>query len=396
MRKQLIPWLLALLPTALAAQTNSITTSTLGASASSTLVCAGQTVTLNGSGAASYTWTSSSGQNVTNNTPFVPTGSATYSVTNGSNTATVSVSVDPLPVVTASATAYTVCAGDAVTLSGSGATSYTWASDAGTPVTDGAAFTPGSTDTYTVTGTSGNCSNTATLTVEVNIPYVEANSSAKEICQGQSLTLSVSGAVTYTWSGSVQDGVAFVPTVTDTYSVSGTDINNCSTTAVVSVTVNPLPVVTASASAGTICEGEEVTLTGAGSVSYTWSPTATDGVAFSPATTETYTVSGEDAHECVNSETVTVVVSPCTGINELNASHTLKLYPNPSHSFFVADASGVSGDSSVLIYDNLGRLVHSERLSQGNQRVEHRLAPGLYTVYLRTDHALLQGKLVCY
>jgi hypothetical protein len=50
--------------------------------------------------------------------------------------------------------------------------------------------------------------------------------------------LSGSGATTYTWNNNVQDGVAFTPANTQTYTVSGTDANGCTNTAQVSVTVN--------------------------------------------------------------------------------------------------------------------------------------------------------------
>ncbi|PJB14129.1 MAG: hypothetical protein CO118_10235 [Flavobacteriales bacterium CG_4_9_14_3_um_filter_32_8] len=69
------------------------------------------------------------------------------------------------PTVTANATATTICFGDAVTLTGSGtAVSYNW--DNG--VTNGIAFNPTNTTIYTVTGTTGSCSNTDQITVTVN------------------------------------------------------------------------------------------------------------------------------------------------------------------------------------------------------------------------------------
>jgi hypothetical protein len=75
-------------------------------------------------------------------------------------------SVNSIPNVTASATAYTICAGGSVTLTGAGATNYAWNNG----VTDGIAFTPTLTDTFIVVGTDNNgCSDTASLTVVVEI-----------------------------------------------------------------------------------------------------------------------------------------------------------------------------------------------------------------------------------
>ncbi len=104
-----------------------------------------------------FTWNNS----VTNESSFIPTATTTYTVTgtdgNGcTGTDQVDVTVNTLPTVSAGAD-QAVCDGGAVTLSGSGASTYAWDN----VVTDGATFTPTATTTYTVTGTDGNgCSNT--------------------------------------------------------------------------------------------------------------------------------------------------------------------------------------------------------------------------------------------
>ena len=70
-----------------------------------------------------------------------------------------------LPTVVANASSLTLCAGESVTLSGGGASTYVWTSG----VTNGVGFVPSATTTYTVTGTDANaCSNTATVTIAVN------------------------------------------------------------------------------------------------------------------------------------------------------------------------------------------------------------------------------------
>ncbi len=220
--------------------------------------------------------------------------------------------VNPLPTVVANATNTAICAGDTVTLTGSGATSYTW--DNG--VTDGVAFTPASTTTYTVTGTDGNgCQNTDTITITVNpLPSVTANATSTAICAGDTVTLTGSGATSYTWDNGVTDGVAFTPASTTTYTVTGTDGNGCQNTDTITITVNPLPTVTANASTLLICEGDPVTLTGSGATSYTWDNGVTDGVAFNPTATTTYTVTGTDGNGCENTDTITVTVNPAPTI----------------------------------------------------------------------------------
>ncbi|MDT8411443.1 MAG: S8 family serine peptidase [Vicingaceae bacterium] len=281
---------------------------TVTANASATTICAGDPVTLTGNGATSYTWDNG----VTNGVAFTPTTTTTYTVTGTGanscqNTAQVTVTVNPAPTVTANATSTSICAGQSVTLTGSGnASSYTWNNG----VTNGVAFTPSTTTTYTVTGTTGSCSNTDQITVTVNTaPTVTANTTSTSICAGQSVTLTGSGnASSYTWDNGVTNGVAFTPSTTTTYTVTGTT-GSCSNTDQITITVNPAPTVTANATSTSICAGQSVTLTGSGSASsYTWDNGVTDGVAFTPTATTTYTVTGTIG-SCSNTDQITVTVN---------------------------------------------------------------------------------------
>jgi hypothetical protein len=230
-----------------------------------------------------------------------------------SSTCSFTITVNPNPAVTANSTATTICSGDPVTLSGSGgAVSYAWSGS----VTDNVAFNPTTTDTYTVTGTDANgCTNTDMITVNVNaLPPVVGNATATTICEGAAVTLSGSGAASYTWTGNVTDNVAFNPTTTDTYTVTGTDANGCVNTDEITVTVNPAPPVLGNASQTEVCAGSPVTLTGSGAVSYTWSGSVTDNTPFTPAATDTYTVTGIDANGCTNTDEITVTVNPLPSV----------------------------------------------------------------------------------
>ncbi len=99
-----------------------------------------------------------------------PSATTTYSITcstsygcQGSTSSTVT--VNNIPVVSASASpSNSVCVGNSVSLTGQGATSYTWSNG----VSDGVSFVPASTATYTVTGSSSGCTDTSTITITVN------------------------------------------------------------------------------------------------------------------------------------------------------------------------------------------------------------------------------------
>ncbi len=214
-----------------------------------TEVCVGNTITVKGSGTAAtpVAYESSNTDIATvDATDGLVTGvsagtvNITYTNSNGCDISkTITVNVKP----TVAATAYntTVCAGEQVILTGSGANTHTW--DNG--ITDSTAFTPPvGTTTYTVTGIDANgCTNTASIDITVHIkPNVTANADNTPVCAGEQVTLTGGGAVTYTWDNGVVDGIAFTPPVgTTTYTVTGTDSNGCIDTASVDITVHAVP-----------------------------------------------------------------------------------------------------------------------------------------------------------
>ncbi len=254
---------------------------------------------------------------------FTPSTTTLYTVTgtdaNGCSASdTVSVGVWNLPLVDAGAD-QAVCEGNSVTLSGAGANTYTWDNS----VLDGVAFTPLSTATYTVTGADGNgCVNSAQVEVTVNaLPTVSAGTDVA-VCAGDSAILNGSGAVSYAWDNGITDGVHFIPVTANTYTVTGTDANGCENTDQVDVTINSLPTVDAGADQ-TVCEGDPVTVSGAGASSYTWDNGVSDGVAFNANTTTTYTVTGVDANGCENTDNMVVTVTPSPTVVALAAADSV-------------------------------------------------------------------------
>ncbi len=297
---------------------------------SGSTICSGQNVNYNSAGSTAGTYQWSFGA-IATPTAAGATAAATYSAAGTYTTLLIvsdacgslagaqsTVTVKVKPTVTASPSSTTICNGTNVTLSGGGASTYTWTGG----VTNAVAFAPSSTTNYSVSGTAANgCTNIAVAIVSVNpIPSVTANASTNVICNGSNVTLTGGGASTYTWSSSLTDGVAFFPTSTNTYTVIGS-ANNCTNTAVVSVSVNPLPNVTANTTASTICSGSNVTLTGGGATTYTWTSGVTDGLSFSPISSNTYTVSGT-TNNCSSTAVVSVSVNTSPNVTA-NATATL-------------------------------------------------------------------------
>ncbi len=142
------------------------------------------------------------------------------------------------PMVTATSPSAT-CSGNMGCLSASGASTYQWVGPCGFISNQQSPCFPFYTFcscNYTVTGMDVNgCKNTATVCVNVNaLPTLTATTSDSLLCIGQSATLTVSGANTFTWStGSSAANIVVSPTTTTNYIVNGTDANGCSNNALI-------------------------------------------------------------------------------------------------------------------------------------------------------------------
>lgn len=72
------------------------------------------------------------------------------------------------------------------------------------------------------------------------LPNVNAGPD-QTICEGESTTLTATGALTYTWDNNVVNGVALTPETSTTYTVHGVDANGCENTDEVKIVVMPIP-----------------------------------------------------------------------------------------------------------------------------------------------------------
>ena len=294
-------------------------------------ICNGGTASFTVSGASTYTW--STGQQTAGIT-VTPTATTVYSVTgtsgagcNNITPATVTVNVSAPPTLSISVSSDSICSGGSVTLSvtPSNLVSYTWSptstltgATSATPVAS-----PVNTTTYTVTGTASGCAPSPSQTIAITVnplpDYTITTGAPPVICNGASQVLTVSGANTYTWSTTqTTASISVSPTVTTTYSVVGTSSLNCinATSAIITVTVNPLPVYSiAPDSVFSICNGGSTSFTVSGANSYTWMPGATlnDSTIANPTATPTtqtiYSVIGTSTANCINPIPLTVTVN---------------------------------------------------------------------------------------
>lgn len=278
-------------------------------------LCLGSSATLNASDAVTYTW--QPGNVFTTSLSVTPSATQIYTVTGinvfgCSSQSILNLVVTPYPTLVISPPSPTFCYGAVSTLSVNGAASYTWSQ--GLQSGSSATFNPSSNTTYTVSGSTNNCANTTTVFVSViPSPSLISVSSSNTLCSGSALTVSATGAVSYTWQPGVLTGSMqlFNPALSATYSVTGIAANGCVGTNTLAVTVYFLPLVTAISSSGTICIGATATLSASGAFAYSWTPVSQNGssISVSPTSQTAYTVTGTSADGCKSSTTLSLEVS---------------------------------------------------------------------------------------
>lgn len=295
------------------------------------------------------------------------------------NTSDFSIFLNGIPNLTLSSLS-SVCLGNSLTITANGANIYSWNTGANT---SSISITPTVTTSYTVTGTvdATGCTNTVVKTIIVNaLPTITVNNGS--ICEGNSFTMTPSGASTYT----VSSGATVVtPTTNTSYTVTGTDVNGCINNAVTSVTVNSNPTITAVTNYSLMCVGETASLTASGATSYTWNTNETATViAVSPTVTTNYTLTGTDANGCSNVATVIQSVSMCTGFQSVSNNQQLvvSVYPNPGSGIYIIE---LPFTCNISVIDVLGKVVYNQQLMEGKQIINlSHLSNGVYMLKVGT------------
>jgi hypothetical protein len=357
-------------------------------------LCTGNSLTLTANGANSYSWSNGS---VNQSIVVSPTANITYSVNGNSlgctGTASTSISVYVTPTVSIAGGSSVICAGSTITLTASGANSYSWSNGGNTAVIT---VSPLGNTAYSVVGTTtAGCTNLASQVVTVaSNPAVSAFAGPSAICAGQESTLMAFGATSYSWStGATTSSNVVAPNVTTTFSVIGTVTPGCSSTATVQVTVNPSPTVAASGG-GTMCAGMPSTLNATGATSYSWSNGATtSSIVVTPTATAVYTVTGTSAG-CSNSSTVGVTVVICTGLASGSSSNPeIRIFPNPNTGeFFIQSTSFIS---RIDIYDVMGHLLLTKEINSNNRSVNiSEFVKGIYFVKATGENGSMLVKMM--
>jgi hypothetical protein len=178
------------------------------------------------------------------------------------------------------------------------------------------------------------------------------------ICEGNDVIFNGSGGSNYTWNNGVQNGVAYIPTISQEYIVIGQDANNCYGTDTIYVELIP----------NTAATQTETALD-----SYTW-----------PINSQTYTQSGTYTTVIPNAagcdSTITLDLSlDFTGLEDNSQSALFSVFPNPAQSLINIKVDSKLIGSVYTIYDNTGRAVLTGKINSKDTTIElNNLSGGIY------------------
>lgn len=199
-------------------------------------LCSGQSATLTATGATSYSWSTGAADSSIVVSPDITT---IYTVTAFDGTCENSIyviqNVIPTPTVNILQSHNAICSGGTATLTASGAFSYTWSDNSNSP---SIVISPMATTIYTLFASDSACVATKTIAQLVTAPPVLTIQSKTIVCKGQSSTLTVSGADTYTWSnGTFSNSIVVKLNSATAYTVTGIK-DGCSANKTISLTVS--------------------------------------------------------------------------------------------------------------------------------------------------------------
>jgi hypothetical protein len=337
--------------------------------------CAGDSVQLDaGIGAMNYAWTPT-GDNT--QTTWATNGGVyqvvvTNPATGCSDSASVNVTENALPVINLTPNPAEFCAGDSIQLdAGIGGQNYAW-----TPTGDNTQTTwatSGGVHQVVVTNPATGCSDSASVNVTENaLPVINISPNPAEFCAGDSVQLDAGiGAMNYAWTPTGDNTQTTWATNGGVYQVVVTNpATGCSDSASVNVTENALPVINLTPNPAEFCAGDSVELdAGIGGMNYAWTPTGDN--------TQTTFATSSGIHQVI----VTDPASGCSDSASINVTENalplINITPNP--------AAFCSGDSVLVDAGNAGGVSYLWTPTNETTQTIYAKSGGVYQVVV-TDN----------
>lgn len=227
--------------------------------------------------------------------------------------------------------------------------------------------------------------------VKPSVPILTSLTSDLEICSGQSTRLTASSAHLISWYTTapplglpVATGSVFITPILTTgyytyYAVAENNGIRSEATAMEVVMVYPNPTLTVNSNAISLCANETATLTVSGTTYYEWEfgPVSAQMV-ISPVETQAYKVTGINTAGCKTTVEFTQHVDLCyteslenaaakkytSFQSEMNENAIFSVFPNPNNGAFTVHVGEVSENTKVEIYNALGQLIYSSKITE--------------------------------
>ena len=322
----------------------------------------------------------------------------------------VTVTINPAPILSVNNS--TICAGQSATLTATASIqggTFTWSPGGATGTS--IVVNPTTTTQYTASYTTSGCpTTTATGTVTVNSNPLAPIASNVSLCGPGSTTLTASGGQNnnYSWfsnpngTGQLATTASYTtPTLqtSSAYYLQATSAQNCvSPLTTVTVTINPIPVVTVNSV--TVCAGQVANLTATSTVpngTFTWSPGGNTGssISVTPTSTTTYTASYLVTGCPSVSGTGTVTVNP---LQPITGNLTACLGLNSQLANVVAPGTWSSSNIGVATISSNGLVVG---VSAGTSTITYNASNGCsttaqFTVYPQPILTATPSNVLCF
>ena len=322
----------------------------------------------------------------------------------------VTITINPAPIL--SVNNATICAGQSATLTATSSIqggTFTWSPGGATGTS--IVVNPTTTTQYTASYTTSGCpTTTATGTVTVNSNPLAPIASNVSLCGPGSTTLTASGGQnnSYSWFSNPNGTGQLATTATYTtptlqtssvYYLQAASAQNCvSPLTTVTVTINPIPIV--SVNSVTVCAGQVANLTATSTVpngTFTWSPGGNTGssISVTPTTTTTYTASYLVTGCPSVSGTGTVTVNP---LQPITGNLTACLGLNSQLANVVAPGTWSSSNIGVATISSNGLVAG---VSAGTSTITYNASNGCsttaqFTVYPQPILTATPSNVLCF
>jgi hypothetical protein len=219
------------------------------------------------------------------------------------------------------------------------------------------------------------------------LPVVIAHASDTMLCIGDPVILYGSGADSFSWNNSVIDSVAFYPSNSTVYVVTGTDVNGCKSQDSIAVFTHQIPF------PDLIFSGDTLYCTNVSAINYYWfkDSTAVDSLKNYYVVTQNgkYAVLVIDSNGCVGVDTIQVIN---LSNQSMSSNELYRVFPNPNSGMLTLefDANQLC-EYEITMTDMIGNEIFfiQKRIDRIGRQVlnfnldDYRLKTGLYLLMFK-------------